>query len=64
MSLSERSSNNSVLSYRHLSYSVRTKDGPKKLLDDVSVDVHAGELLGILVRRMTGLYRRMLTALS
>ena len=55
MSVSERSSSSSVLSYRHLSYSVKTKDGQKQLVDNVSVEVHAGELLGIMVCRASGL---------
>ncbi|PPR01462.1 hypothetical protein CVT24_001866 [Panaeolus cyanescens] len=40
----------SVLSYRHLSYAVGNKSGTsfKKLVDDVSIDVRAGELLAIM----------------
>lgn len=40
----------SVLSYKNLSYSVKTKAGQKQLVDDVSVDIRAGELLAIMVR--------------
>jgi hypothetical protein len=39
----------SVLSYKNLSYSVKTKAGQKQLIDDVSVDIRAGELLAIMV---------------
>jgi len=39
----------SVLSYKNLSYSVKAKAGQKQLIDDVSVDVRAGELLAIMV---------------
>ncbi|KAF8071585.1 P-loop containing nucleoside triphosphate hydrolase protein [Lyophyllum atratum] len=40
---------NSVLSFAHLSYEVPVKGGAaKKLLDDVSVEVKAGELLAIM----------------
>jgi ABC-type glutathione transport system ATPase component len=42
-------SSKSVLSFAHLSYQVGTKDGVKKLIDDVSVEVKAGELLAIMV---------------
>ncbi|THU99958.1 P-loop containing nucleoside triphosphate hydrolase protein [Dendrothele bispora CBS 962.96] len=39
----------STLVYRHLSYEVTSKAGPKKkLVDDVSVNVKAGELLAIM----------------
>ncbi|KAJ3510930.1 hypothetical protein NLJ89_g4395 [Agrocybe chaxingu] len=38
----------SVLSFKHLGYSVKEKDGSKVLVDDVSVDIHAGELLAIM----------------
>jgi len=42
---------NSVLSFAHLSYEVTLKGGAvKKLLDDVSIEVKAGELLAIMVR--------------
>jgi hypothetical protein len=41
----------SVLSYKNLSYSVKTKAGQKQLIDDVSVDIRAGELLAIMVSR-------------
>lgn len=36
----------SVLTFSHLSYTVKTKTGDKKLIDDVSVSIKAGELLG------------------
>ena len=39
----------SVLSYKNLSYSIKTKAGQKQLIDDVSVDIRAGELLAIMV---------------
>ncbi|KAG6901786.1 hypothetical protein C0995_007889 [Termitomyces sp. Mi166 len=40
---------NSVLSFLHLSYEVAVKGGaPRKLLDDVSVEIKAGELLAIM----------------
>ncbi|KAJ3517350.1 hypothetical protein NLJ89_g561 [Agrocybe chaxingu] len=38
----------SVLSFTHLGYSVKTKEGSKLLVDDVSVDVRPGELLAIM----------------
>jgi len=38
----------SVLSYKNLSYSVKTKAGQKQLIDDVSVDIRAGELLAVM----------------
>ena len=41
----------SVLSYKNLSYSIKTKAGQKQLIDDVSVDIRAGELLAIMVCR-------------
>ena len=40
----------SLLSYEHLGYSVSTKQGSKLLIDDISVEVRAGELLAIMVR--------------
>lgn len=44
---------NSILSFRHLSYQVkpsrRGPSNPALLVDDVSVDVRAGELLAIMV---------------
>ncbi|GLB44858.1 putative ABC-2 type transporter [Lyophyllum shimeji] len=44
-----RTPTNSVLSFSHLSYEVNLKGGAvKKLLDDVSVDIKAGELLAIM----------------
>lgn len=39
----------SVLSFKHLSYTVKTANGPKRLVDDISVDIRAGELLAIMV---------------
>lgn len=39
----------SVLSYEHLSYEVGIKGRTKRLVDDVSVQVRAGELLAIMV---------------
>ncbi|KAG6855896.1 hypothetical protein H0H87_009576 [Tephrocybe sp. NHM501043] len=43
------SSTNSVLSFSHLGYQVPVKGGAwRKLLDDVSVDIKAGELLAIM----------------
>jgi len=39
----------SVLSYKNLSYSIKAKAGQKQLIDDVSVEVRAGELLAIMV---------------
>lgn len=39
----------SILSFRHLSYAVNTKRGQKMLIDEVSVDVYAGQLLAIMV---------------
>jgi ABC-type microcin C transport system duplicated ATPase subunit YejF len=41
----------SVLSFAHLSYAVDAKQGKKLLLDDVSVDIRAGELLAVMVSR-------------
>ncbi|CAA7263567.1 unnamed protein product [Cyclocybe aegerita] len=38
----------SVLSFSHLGYSVKTKEGSKLLVDEVSVDVRPGELLAIM----------------
>ncbi|PPQ75685.1 hypothetical protein CVT26_001519 [Gymnopilus dilepis] len=38
----------SVLSFKHLSYTVKTANGPKRLVDDISVDIRAGELLAIM----------------
>ncbi|KAI0789359.1 P-loop containing nucleoside triphosphate hydrolase protein [Abortiporus biennis] len=38
----------SVLSFRHLNYEVPAKGGFKRLVDDVSVDVRAGEMLAIM----------------
>ncbi|KDR73313.1 hypothetical protein GALMADRAFT_251927 [Galerina marginata CBS 339.88] len=38
----------SVLSFKHLSYAVKTPNGQKKLIDDISVDIRAGELLAIM----------------
>ncbi|KAF9460328.1 P-loop containing nucleoside triphosphate hydrolase protein [Collybia nuda] len=43
-----RISSKSVLSFSRLSYQVPTKDGMKKLVDDVSIDIRAGELLAIM----------------
>ncbi|EAU87223.1 hypothetical protein CC1G_10502 [Coprinopsis cinerea okayama7 len=45
---SSHTSSGSTLSYQHLSFSVSTKKGSKVLLDDVSVDIKAGELLAIM----------------
>lgn len=46
-----RQSSNSVLRFSHLTYSVPAKaGGDKKLVDDVSLEVRAGELLAIMVR--------------
>lgn len=46
---SHLSPTNSVLSFAHLSYQVTTPSGVvKKLVDDVSVDIKAGELLAIM----------------
>lgn len=45
-----RNSSKSVLSFSHLSYQVATKDGMKKMVDDVSVEIRAGELLAVMVR--------------
>jgi ABC-type glutathione transport system ATPase component len=39
----------STLSFKHLSYEVMDKSGPKRLVDDISVKVTAGELLAIMV---------------
>jgi len=36
----------SSVSFSHISYSIKTKDGEKKLINDVSIKVRAGELLG------------------
>ncbi|KAF9043399.1 P-loop containing nucleoside triphosphate hydrolase protein [Panaeolus papilionaceus] len=45
----QKAPSTSTLSYRHLSYSVRTTSGENKMLiDDISVDVRAGELLAIM----------------
>ncbi|PPQ80122.1 hypothetical protein CVT24_006561, partial [Panaeolus cyanescens] len=45
----QHSSSSSILSYRHLSYAVKTGSGTsKKLIDDISVDARAGELLAIM----------------
>ena len=41
----------SVLSYKNLSYALKTKAGQKRLIDDISVDIRAGELLAIMVCR-------------
>ncbi|CAA7257514.1 unnamed protein product [Cyclocybe aegerita] len=38
----------SVLSFKHLGYCVKGKDCSKILVEDVSVDIHAGELLAIM----------------
>ncbi|KAF9523157.1 P-loop containing nucleoside triphosphate hydrolase protein [Crepidotus variabilis] len=38
----------SILSYEHLGYEVKTSEGRKALIDDVSVDICAGELLAIM----------------
>jgi hypothetical protein len=44
-------STGSVLCYSHLSYQVKTKvGGAKVLVDDVSVEIKAGQLLAIMVR--------------
>lgn len=43
-----RPSKGSILSYEHLSYSVSTKQGVKLLVDDISLDIRAGELLAIM----------------
>ncbi|KAG6826280.1 hypothetical protein H0H92_000461 [Tricholoma furcatifolium] len=44
----------SVLSFSHLTYHVQGKGGAtKKLLDNVSIDIKAGELLAIMVRTRT-----------
>jgi hypothetical protein len=42
----------SVLSYSQLSYTVKTKDSKKILIDDISLDVKAGHLLAIMVRNL------------
>ena len=39
----------SVLSFQHLSYAVSTKGGQKTLIDDITVNVCAGELLAVMV---------------
>lgn len=45
---------NSVLSFSHLGYEVTVKSGAsRKLLDDVSVEIKAGELLAIMVNTHT-----------
>ncbi|KAF5367203.1 hypothetical protein D9758_003922 [Tetrapyrgos nigripes] len=38
----------STLTFKHVSYEVTGKSGPKRLVDDVSVEVKAGELLAIM----------------
>ncbi|KAH9475695.1 ABC transporter G family member 11 [Psilocybe cubensis] len=38
----------SVLSFQHLSFSVKTKSGSKYLIEDVSVNIRAGELLALM----------------
>ncbi|KAH9476836.1 ABC transporter G family member 11 [Psilocybe cubensis] len=38
----------SVLSFEHLSYSVKSRKGTKLLVDDVSVQIRAGELLALM----------------
>lgn len=48
-SLLEANAAGSVLSFEHLSYAVDAKQGKKLLLDDVSVDIRAGELLAVMV---------------
>jgi ABC-type glutathione transport system ATPase component len=46
-------SSGSILRFSHLSYQVKTKGGVAKVLvDDVSVEIKAGELLAIMVRFM------------
>ncbi|KAF9000113.1 P-loop containing nucleoside triphosphate hydrolase protein [Cyathus striatus] len=45
----KHSSSSSVLVYHHLTYEVKTKEGGvKRLVDDISVEVRAGELLAIM----------------
>ncbi|TFK32547.1 P-loop containing nucleoside triphosphate hydrolase protein [Crucibulum laeve] len=45
----KNASSGSVLSYNHLTYEVKSKKGTtKKLVDDVSVNIRAGELLAIM----------------
>ena len=46
----------SVLSFKHLSYTVKTANGPKRLVDDISVDIRAGELLAIMVSNVYDLW--------
>jgi len=41
----------SSVSFAHLSYTIKTKTGEKKLINDVSVTVKAGELLGEFTER-------------
>ncbi|KAF8956621.1 P-loop containing nucleoside triphosphate hydrolase protein [Flammula alnicola] len=38
----------SLLSFKHLSYAIGTKSGAKLLIDDISVNIRAGELLAIM----------------
>lgn len=45
----------SVLSFAHLSYHVKSPQGEKTLVDDVSVDVKAGQLLAIMVNALVTL---------
>lgn len=52
-----RPSKGSILSYEHLSYSVSTKQGVKLLVDDISLDIRAGELLAIMVRTFDRTFR-------
>lgn len=42
----------SLLSFKNLNYAVKMKDdgGSKLLIDDISVDIRAGELLAVMVR--------------
>jgi len=49
-------SSGSVLRFSHLGYQVKTRSGVAKVLvDDVSVEIKAGELLAIMVRLVSDL---------
>jgi hypothetical protein len=44
--MSTTNQSSGVLAFSNLSYTVKTKDGPKSLVENVSLDVRDGEMIG------------------